>query len=157
MRDLRLSTIRTLVDSTRIEHQDQILTHLRERGMEVTQATLSRDLKALNIARLPDGEGGYVYGYVDGEGKAGSDRNLVHDFMRGFICIEFSGGLGVIRTLPGHAGSVAYALDHLGLDTVLGTIAGDDTVLVIPRDRVGRARIVRELGQRIPGIKESTS
>ena len=96
-----------------------------------------------------------MYGYNEGDSKAGSETDLLHDFMRGFISIEFSGTLAVVRTLPGHAGSVAYGLDNLGLDGVLGTIAGDDTILVIPRDGVDRKKLLEELESMVPGIKET--
>jgi len=156
-RELRLSTIRELIGSRRIAHQEELLELLKRRGFDVTQATLSRDLKGLNIGRLPDGRGGYIYGYNDGNSKAGSEDDLVHDFMRGFISIEFSGALAVVRTLPGHAGSVAFGLDNLGLKSILGTLAGDDTILVVPRDGVDRDGLLKELESRVPGVKETES
>jgi transcriptional regulator of arginine metabolism len=72
--------------------------------------------------------------------------------MRGFVSMEFSGAFALIRTLPGHANSVAAALDNMRVREVLGTIAGDDTILVIPRDRVARAKLLAGLRTRLPEL-----
>jgi len=84
----------------------------------------------------------------------GSDKSLVEDFRRGFISIEFSGSQGVVKTLPGHASTVAFAIDNLNIREVLGTIAGDDTILLIPRDGVSRSQLFQALQGRIPGLEE---
>ena len=154
-RELRLSAIRGILEGRKISSQEELVAALRRRGFSVTQATLSRDLRDINVRRLPDGEGGYYYGYVDETARGGSSERLLEDFMRGFVSLEFSGTLGVVKTLPGHAAPVAYALDNLGLESILGTVAGDDTILVIPRDGLDRRRITRELREKIPGIEES--
>ena len=125
---------------------------LKREGFDVTQATLSRDLKTLSVVRVPDESGEYVYSFADPEGKAGSGVSLSADFMRGFISMEFSGAFAMVKTLPGHAGSVAYALDHMRLASVLGTLAGDDSILVVPRDGATKADILREIRQRVPDI-----
>jgi transcriptional regulator of arginine metabolism len=151
-REGRLAAIRRLIGSSTMRSQEDLLVALRREGFAVTQATLSRDLKVLGVVRVPDARGEYVYSFSDPEGKAGSGRSLSEDFMRGFISMEFSGAFALVKTLPGHAGSVAYALDHLRLASVLGTLAGDDTILVVPRDGATRADIVREIRKRIPGI-----
>ncbi len=107
--------------------------------------------------KLPDGRGGYLYAFSDGESKAGSDKSLIDDFRRGFLSLEFSGNQALVKTLPGHANSVAFALDNLGLREVLGTIAGDDTLLIVPRDGVGRKALLAALQARIPGLEETRS
>jgi transcriptional regulator of arginine metabolism len=76
----------------------------------------------------------------------------VQDFLRGFVSLEWSGAFALLKTLPGHAASVASALDNLRVEGILGTVAGDDTILVVPRDGVTRQRIQKALRQRIPGI-----
>ena len=151
-REGRLAAIRRLVGSSTMRSQEDLLVALKREGFAVTQATLSRDLKVLGVVRVPDARGEYLYSFSDPEGKSGSGRSLSEDFMRGFISMEFSGAFALVKTLPGHAGSVAYALDHLRLASVLGTLAGDDTILVVPRDGATRADIVREIRKRIPGI-----
>ena len=151
-RGVRLEAIRRIVGATTVDSQERLTELLRHEGFAVTQATLSRDLKRLGIGKAPRPDGGYTYILSDGEVKPGSDSTYVQDFMRGFLSIEFSGTFGLMRTLPGHASSVASALDNLRIAEVLGTIAGDDTVLIVPRDGVPPARLTRAIRARIPGF-----
>lgn len=153
-RSVRLARLRHIIETRKVNSQEMLLKVLGEEGHSVTQATLSRDLKYLKVGKVPDGKGGYLYTFSDQATKVGSDRSLVEDFRRGFISVEFSGNQGVIRTLPGHAMTVAFAIDNLNIHEVLGTIAGDDTILVIPRDGVDRAALIEALRQRIPGLEE---
>ena len=148
----RLAAIRRIVAETSVDSQERLTELLRREGFFVTQATLSRDLKRLGIGKAPSSDGGYTYIPSEGEVKPGSDATYIQDFMRGFLSIEFSGSLGLIRTLPGHASSVASALDNLRIREVLGTIAGDDTVLVVARNGVAPARLTRAVSARIPGF-----
>ena len=153
-REGRLAAIRRHIESSTVRSQEDLLVALQREGYAVTQATLSRDLKVLGVVRVPGPGGEYVYAFSDPEGKSGSGPSLTEDFMRGFISMEYSGAFALIKTLPGHAGSVAYALDHLRLASVLGTLAGDDTVLVVPRDGASRAQIQREMAQASPEMPE---
>ncbi len=152
-RPVRLARLRQLVARGGAHSQEELLRLLQQEGFVVTQATLSRDLKYLRAGKLPDGQGGYRYSLPE-SGAASSEASLIEDFRRGFVGIEFSGHQGVIKTLPGHANSVAFALDNLRVRGVLGTIAGDDTILVIPRDGVRRSALVAALRARIPGLRE---
>jgi len=151
-RGVRLEAIRRIVGATAVDSQERLTELLRQEGFAVTQATLSRDLKRLGIGKAPSPSGGYTYILSDGEVKPGSDATYVQDFTRGFRSLEFSGSFGLMRTLPGHANSVASALDHLRIAEVLGTIAGDDTVLVVPRDGVTPARLTRAMRARLPVV-----
>jgi transcriptional regulator of arginine metabolism len=153
-RPVRLARLRQIVDSRRAHSQEELAKLLLQEGFDVTQATLSRDLKYLKAGKAPDGQGGYLYSLPAAAG-ATSERSLIDDFRRGFVSIEFSGAQGVIKTLPGHASSVAFALDNLRVREVLGTIAGDDTILVIPRDGVKRLALLAALRTHIPGLQES--
>ncbi len=148
-RSVRLAAIRRLVAENAISGQERLTALLHREGFAVTQATLSRDLKRLGIAKAPSADGGYTYILSDAEVNPAT---YVQDFTRGFLSIEFSGSLGLMRTLPGHANSVASALDNLRIREVLGTIAGDDTVLVVPRNGVAPGRLVRAMEERIPGL-----
>jgi transcriptional regulator of arginine metabolism len=152
-RPVRLTRLRQLVAGREAHSQGELQHLLEQEGFEVTQATLSRDLKHLRVGKLRDGRGGYRY-VLPETGAAGSESSLIEDFRRGFLTIEFSGNQGVIKTLPGHANSVAFALDNLRVRGVLGTIAGDDTILVIPRDGVRRSTLAAALRARIPGLRE---
>ena len=135
-----------------MDSQERLIGLLRREGFAATQATLSRDLSFLGIAKVPKPGGGYMYALPDGLPPAAPAGSLVQDFARGFVSLAFSGSFGLIRTHPGHAASVASALDRLGIEAVLGTIAGDDTILVVPRDGVSRAGMLKGLRERLPGL-----
>jgi transcriptional regulator of arginine metabolism len=151
-RGVRLEAIRRIVTEHPVASQEHLTELLRKQGFPVTQATLSRDLKRLGIGKAPTADGRYTYIPAEGEVKPGTDGIYIQDFKRGFLAVEFSGAFGLMRTLPGHASSVASALDHLHIHDVLGTIAGDDTVLVVPRDGVTPPRLLRALRARIPDL-----
>jgi transcriptional regulator of arginine metabolism len=144
----RLAAIRRIVAKTAVDSQETLTTLLRREGFAATQATLSRDLKRLGIGKAPRPEGGYTYVLAGEEAAPGTDTR--------FLSLEFSWHLGLVRTIPGHASSVAAALDHLRIGEVLGTIAGDDTILIVPRNGVSPARLTRAMSARIPGFQERT-
>jgi transcriptional regulator of arginine metabolism len=149
-RNARLAAIHRIIGETAVDSQERLTALLRREGFTVTQATLSRDLKRLGIGKAPRPDGGYTYVLSEGEVRPGSDATYVQDFKRGFLSLDFSGSFGLMRTLPGHANSVASALDNLRIREVLGTLAGDDTVLVVPRNGVAPFRLARALRARIP-------
>ncbi len=150
----RLRKIRDILGDRRIGSQEMLIALLREQGLRITQATLARDLKRLNVGKIADGNGGYAYSLPDENRRNGSAQAGDPEFIvRGFLSLEFSGNLGVIKTLPGYANSIASGLDNLGLRELLGTIAGDDTILVVPRAGVGSGRFIRALVTRVPGIE----
>ena len=146
-RRARLAAIRRIVAETAVDSQERLIALLKREGFAAAQATLSRDLKSLGIGKAPSPSGGYTYAPSGAEPRPASETTFIQDFRRGFVSLEFSGSLGVIRTHPGHASSVASALDNLGMAEVLGTIAGDDTILVITTD----GRRARALSRRLEG------
>ena len=148
----RLAAIRRIVAAKGVDSQEKLIELLRQEGHAVTQATLSRDLKSLGIGKVPGPDGVYTYTLPDPDVNPGHAPGLVADFTRGFVSLEFSGSFGLIKTLPGHAGSVASALDNLRIAEVLGTIAGDDTILVVPRNGVTKAKMLAALGKNLPGV-----
>ncbi|MGA2765767.1 MAG: ArgR family transcriptional regulator [Spirochaetia bacterium] len=152
----RLSAIRRIIARGGVDSQETLISLLRREGFVATQATLSRDLKSLGIGKAPRPDGGYTYVLTTEEPSPSTEQTFAQDFTRGFVSLEFSGQLGLIRTLPGHASSVAAALDHLRVTEVLGTIAGDDTILVVPRNGVSPARMIKAMKARIPGFPEGT-
>jgi len=152
----RLAAIRRIIARGAVDSQETLISLLRREGFVATQATLSRDLKRLGIGKAPRPDGGYTYVLASEEPVPATDQIFIQDFRRGFLSLEFSGPLGLIRTLPGHANSVAAALDHLRVSQVLGTIAGDDTILLVPRNGVSPSRLVKAMKARIPGLKEGT-
>ncbi len=153
-KDERYTAIKKAVAKGEIGAQEDLLALLLKEGFEVTQATLSRDLKALGIGKGLGKRGTYVYMLPDPENLAVYRERLRTDVLRGFISLDFSGALCVMRTHPGHAQPVAFALDNFGMDEVLGTIAGDDTILVVPSEGTTRDRLKKALLERMPELKE---
>lgn len=132
----RIAWIREIIANQSINNQEDLQKALEARGISVTQATLSRDLKQMRIAKVSAPDGGYRYivtnDKIGGElAKAGFSDNPAH--VNGVINMECSEVLAVIKTTPGLAGSIAYNIDIAALPEIMGTIAGDDTILVIPR------------------------
>jgi transcriptional regulator of arginine metabolism len=148
----RLNAIRAILASRKVGGQKTLLKLLEQSGFRITQATLSRDLKLLNIGKRPDGEGGYRLSIPQGQEEGQPvDSQLI---LRGFLSIEFSENLGVIKTLPGYANGIAYGLDRLEMGEILGTVAGDDTILVVKREGVSRQGLIRALIARLPAIRD---
>ena len=140
---LRQQAILEIIQAGPVFSQEELAARLREQGIASTQATLSRDLKALRISKVP-GEG-YV---VPTRG-----RMLSTDFTSGILRIQFSGSLAVIRTRPGLANAVAVLIDNQMVFPVIGTIAGDDTILLIIRDGSSHEDVLDALTPLFPEIK----
>ncbi|HER08009.1 MAG TPA: hypothetical protein ENO20_03780 [Bacteroides sp.] len=147
----RLMEIRRLIGQSQISSQDELMRLLEKQGFELTQATLSRDLKYLKVAKMPDDRTGYVY-VLPGKEQESRRADLATTADYGFVSIDFAQGLGIVKTLPGHAGSLAYTIDQLNAYEVAGTVAGDDTILIIPRDGVTRHDLVSLLQLKVPGL-----
>ncbi len=148
-RNERLLEIRRLISAQSVSSQDELMRLLEQRGYELTQATLSRDLKYLKVAKMPGEDSGYVYILSDKE-QSPEDLGIQGAGLSGLVSMDFAQGMAIIKTLPGHASSVAYTIDNLDAYEIAGTIAGDDTILLIPRDGVTRADLVKLFRLRIP-------
>lgn len=156
----RLQTIKEIVITKQVGNQDELIKELAQRGFHLTQATLSRDLKQLQIAKVAGSNGGYLYVLpeVAGIGKiAQTKMNRSHVSSvspSGFVSIEFSGQLAVIKTRPGYASGLAYDIDTHAPYEILGTIAGDDTILLVVREGVSRQEAKAALAAFISMDKE---
>jgi transcriptional regulator of arginine metabolism len=100
---------------------------------------------------MPDDGKGYVYILPDAEMSV-EDASLPGPGFSGLISVDYAQGMAILKTLPGHAGSIAYTLDQLNAYEIAGTIAGDDTILLIPRDGVSRMDLVNLLKRRVPSL-----
>lgn len=140
----RLGIISEVLRLHVIGSQDELLDQLREKGFDITQATLSRDLKALKVAKTPLSNGTYKY-VLPPQIKPISDELTSLNFTShgAVLSLDFSGSLAVVKTKPGYASPIAWDIDNRATDEVLGTIAGDDTVLLIPREGVSREEIMK--------------
>jgi transcriptional regulator of arginine metabolism len=155
-RNERLMEIRRLIGSRNISSQEELNKLLEKRGYELTQATLSRDLKYLKVAKMPDDQAGYIYILPDKE-QVLEETEQGGQGLQGLISLDFAQGMAILRTLPGHASSIAYTIDNLDAYEIAGTIAGDDTILLIPRDGVTRSDLVNLIKIRIPGLLQEVS
>ena len=139
----RLEAIVSIIRTEIVRNQDDLLKSLINNGFEVTQATLSRDLRRLQIVKTPDAKGRYIYALPDmtlPEPRLPTAR-LSHS------TVDFSGNLAVVKTRPGYAMGLACDIDEHAPEEILGTIAGDDTILVIPREGYSRRQVREALGR----------
>lgn len=140
-----------LVSQNVITSQEALCEALAKDGINVTQATVSRDVKELNLVRVPSGDGRYKYALMPG------DPSLVYKdrFRRLFsdccIGIGKSGNIILVKTLSGAASAVGEAVDGLSLNGVLGTVAGDDALLVVVADGADPAEVLTNL-RKIAGL-----
>ena len=151
-RSERLKKIKELIRTHRIESQESLLSLLEKEHFNVTQATLSRDLKYLRVSKISDGWSGYYYSLPTDESPPKTEQGYIQDVRRGIVALEFSYNFGVIKTLPGHADSVALALDKLNLPEILGTVAGDDTIFVILREGMTKEDLTTSFQSKIPEV-----
>ena len=151
-----METLKMLISSKELGSQEEVLQALKKEGYELTQATLSRDMKQLKVAKAASMSGKYVY-VLPNETmyrrvttlRPASEMLIVP----GFISINFSGNMGVIRTRPGYASSIAYNIDNSGNPYILGTIAGDDTIFIVIKEGAANDKVIESLAQVIPDIK----
>lgn len=145
MKRRRQQAILELVAREPLSSQRAILDRLRSLGFDVTQSTVSRDLDEMGLARVRDADGRLRYARPEAVSPAGRLerlRQLLEEFMVG---MEASGNLVVLRTPPGAANALARALDEAEVDDVIGTVAGDDTILVVAREGVRGRSVMRRL------------
>lgn len=140
----RQSAILELIRSRRVASQMELRTFLGEQGIDVTQATLSRDLRDLRLVKVPGAEGGGHYTLPDEWEHSPPLETLLPTL---FISAEGAGNLLVVRTMTGGAQAVALGIDWEEWPEVLGTIAGDDTILLILRDAAHLDDIKSRLGE----------
>ncbi len=139
----RQSAILEVIESRTVSSQEDLRKLLLHRGWDVTQATLSRDLRELRLARVPTPEGAR-YAVTDGsieESRVALETLLPQLFLR----VDGVSELIVLRTVPGGAQPIASALDGEAWPDILGTVGGDDTILIVCRSGLARDRVVRRL------------
>lgn len=148
----RLDAIKLIISNKEIGSQEELLQELSHEGFELTQATLSRDLKQLKVAKAASMSGKYVYVLPNNIVYKRANEQSPGEMMRsnGFVSLQFSGNLAVIRTRPGYASSMAYDIDNNESDDILGTIAGDDTILLVLREGAAPGDVRRFLSFLIP-------
>ncbi len=150
MKAQRHAAIIRLVQRERVHNQEKLREILNDEGIEVTQATLSRDLRDLGLAKVTDPAGGSFYAVpADHLAPFPPVEQLAPTLL---LSIDGVGTLAVVRTPPGSAEALGGSLDHASWDDLLGTIAGDDTLLLITRSEAARARVTHRLSE-LAGIQ----
>lgn len=140
----RLTVISEILRLQVIGSQEELLEILREKGYDVTQATLSRDLKVLKVAKTPLSNGSYKYVLPPQNKPISNELSSMNFTSHGAVLsLDFSGHLAVVKTKPGYASAIAWDIDNRATEESLATIAGDDTVLLIPREGVSRGEIMK--------------
>ncbi len=135
-----------------IGSQEELSAHLRKRGFDVTQATLSRDLKMLKTTKVPTDRGTYMY--VMPHSNSLKDKIIANgkmpqhaNFQSGFISVEFSGNMAVIKTRNGYASGIAYDIDMRKYPEILGTIPGSDTIFAVIAEHASHNRVLEIFGE----------
>ncbi|MBP3844861.1 MAG: arginine repressor [Prevotella sp.] len=156
IKNSRLEALRMIISSQEMGSQEELLQALKQEGYVVTQATLSRDLKQLKVAKAATMRGNYVYVLPnDTMYKRVSTPLRVKEMMQvpGFLSINFSGNMGVIKTRPGYASSIAYNIDNNHIEEIIGTIAGDDTIFIVIKQGVTKEDVIDALREVVPNLR----
>ena len=152
----RLDSIKMIISSKEIGSQEELLQELMKEGFCLTQATLSRDLKQLKVAKAASMNGNYVYVLPNNTMyKRMTEHHSTSEMLmyNGFISIDSSANMAVIKTRPGYASRLAYDIDVSNFEEILGTIAGDDTILLVMREGSSRTSVLDALSFIIPNVK----
>ena len=146
----RLSVIRKIIRSEYISSQEELIERLEESGVSITQSTLSRDLKFMHVAKIPHKEKGYVYVLPN---SSRNDIGVSTNLSDNITDIAFSGNMCVITTKPGYASAISVPIDSRGIYEILGTIAGDTTILLILREGFDMDMLMEQLCALFPTLK----
>jgi transcriptional regulator of arginine metabolism len=149
----RLLAIEKIISEENISTQEELLKKLKGKGISCTQATLSRNLRQLGVGHIPNGSGGYKYSFSE-INRVSDNPSLKLNIVPVIQDIVEAKGLMVIKTIPGNASNTAFYIDGARRYEIAGTIAGDDTILIIPRDGVTIQQVHSCLEIILPGIHE---
>ncbi len=152
-RRTRLVQVKKIIRENMISSQEQLSKLLLENNISVTQATLSRDLKMLNVSKISNEKEGYHYHLPSEKEEKEAEKYLIDDIARGFLSLDFSGNLSIMKTLPAHADTVALAMDKLEDLPIIGTIAGDDAILIVLREGANCETFKEALRLKVPELE----
>ena len=145
MKSQRQAKILEIISTRNVETQEQLLAALQEAGFRGTQATISRDIKELRIVKELTSLGTYRYSTSAGDLTGSFSARLNTIFRESVVSFDYAQNIIVVRTLPGLASAAASALDAMNLSAVVGTLAGDDTVMIVMRDNNAAAAFCGEI------------
>ena len=150
----RITAIKEIISTTEIGSQEELLHSLAERGFELTQGTLSRDMKQLKVVKTTNSSGMYVYKLPQQHETVAEvvvERTTLDSVL---VSLDFSSNIVVIHTRPGYASSMAYEIDVQASDVILGTVAGDDTIIAVKREELSQKDVIDALSRFIPSLKK---
>lgn len=146
MKYSRHAKILELIEKYHIETQEELAEKLKEVGVDVTQATISRDIKELRLIKVMDGEERYKYATVSHTEGTITNR-LLTIFTESFVSCDYANNIVVVKTLPGMAQASASAVDSLKWTDIVGSIAGDDTIMIVCRAEKIAEELVNKLNR----------
>lgn len=141
MKNARQTAILSIIEQNDIETQEELASKLREMGIDVTQATVSRDIKELRLLKVLSGTGGYKYATAD-KAEHGLSERFVRMFKDSVLSVASAGNIVVLKTLSGSANVAGEAIDSMRLPEILGTMAGDNTVFAVVQNEAVAADTV---------------
>jgi transcriptional regulator of arginine metabolism len=147
----RLFEIRKIINTNKIHRQEELLSLLVNKGFDTTQATLSRDLRDLKAGKIHDSHFGSIY-FIPEEVKPLKDEKVIP--LQGIVSLEFSNDIAVLKTLPGFANSVAVRLDEQKIAVLVGTVAGNDSIIMVFKEGVDRELVLEALKLHFPELIE---
>ena len=139
----RHSKILEIIEAKDVETQDELANELRASGFQVTQATVSRDIKEMRLIKVLTKDGRYKYASIREKEGAVNDRFL-KIYRNSVISVDHAGNIIVIKTLVGSANAAAVSIDALNIKEIVGTIAGDDTIFLVVRDENQIDKIIKQ-------------
>ncbi len=148
MKSIRHTRIKDIIENKVIETQEELAEELRKKSIDVTQATVSRDIKELMLIKLPTGDGRYRYAFPLEKNVVFSQSRMVRMFQDSVTSIDYSENIIVIKTLPGAANAVASTLDYAKWSEIIGTVAGDDNILAV----IKPIQAVEDIVQRLKNL-----
>ena len=145
MKNNRQAMILEIIGQENIETQEQLLTRLQARGFRCTQATISRDIKQLHLIKEPVGQGVYKYAVSGNRTTLNVAAKLRTIFRECIVSIDYAQNIVVVKTMPGLANGACSALDNMDMNDIVGSLAGDDTALLVMRNTEAAELLCQEI------------
>ena len=151
MKKARHDAILSLIENENIGTQEALLERLLEEGFSVTQATISRDIKALRPIKTPTGDGEYKYVYVQKDSEDYTQK-YYSILSHSVVSVNYAGNMAVVKCYTGMAQAACTAVDNINMDKIVGTLAGDDTIFVLCKDESAASELKKRI-EKIAGIQ----
>ena len=145
MKNSRQAMILEIISQENIETQEQLLNRLQARGIRCTQATISRDIKQLHLMKEPIGQGAYKYAVSGNRTRLNVAEKLRTIFRECIVSIDYAQNIVVVKTMPGLANGACSALDNMEMNDIVGSLAGDDTALLVMRNAEAAELLCQEI------------